>query len=293
VGRELGDPQDTRRRFGRVFDGVAAAYDDVRSGYPIELVDSAIERGGLHEGSRVLEIGSGTGKLTELLVGRGLVVEAVDPGPNMIDVARRRVGETSRVNFRIAKFEELELAGETFAAVFSATAFHWVDPEIGWEKAAAALDPGGLLALLTHVGVKDKWSEEIDDEFLAVVRKHAPDVAEGWAPPRDLAAILAGVEERRANASQVWDWVMGPGRHDLAIDAAADLFEAVDVVPVLSSVEQTAEESVALLRTTSLYFRIDPERRSAFEDDNRRLVERLGGTLHFTSAAVLMTARAS
>ena len=31
----------------------------------------------------------------------------------------------------------------------SATAFHWIDPEVGWAQAARLLRPGGWLALLT------------------------------------------------------------------------------------------------------------------------------------------------
>ena len=56
-------------------------------------------------------------------------------------------------------------------------------------------------------------------------------------------------------------------------------------------VEETADQAPALLRTTSLYFRIDEARRPAFEDDLRRLVDGLGGTVETTLATVLMTAR--
>ena len=112
------------RRYGQVFDGVAEAYDDVRPSYPAELVTAAMERGGLVPGSPVLEVGCGTGKLTELLADRGLVVDAVDPGPKMIEIARRRVDESAQVRFHIGKFEEVTLPLESFDAVFAASA--WV-----------------------------------------------------------------------------------------------------------------------------------------------------------------------
>jgi ubiquinone/menaquinone biosynthesis C-methylase UbiE len=79
------------KELGRVFDLDAEAYDAFRSSYPPSLIDRAIERGNLGSGSRVLEVGSGTGKLTELLVERGLTVDAIDPGANMIAVAQRRI----------------------------------------------------------------------------------------------------------------------------------------------------------------------------------------------------------
>ena len=61
---------ETERPLGEVFDSVAENYDLVRRGYPPVLVEAAILRGGLVSGSRLLEVGCGTGKLTELLAAR-------------------------------------------------------------------------------------------------------------------------------------------------------------------------------------------------------------------------------
>ena len=286
----MGSP-DSLRRFGQVFDDVADAYDEARPGYPEALVDAAIERGGLSAGSRVLEVGCGTGKLTELLSGRGLIVDAVDPGPNMIEAARRRIGGAGTVRFHVARFEDVSLSAAPFAALFSATAFHWIEPAVAWRKAAASLEPGGLLALLTHIGLHDERSAETEKAFRANLRRHAPEVADGLPAPRDLETIRAGIEERRRNASDVWDWIMGQGAHALAVEEAAGLFDAVDTQLLVVRTERTADQFIARLRTTSLYFRIDPARREAFEDDDRRLVEHLGGTVVWPEAAVLMTAR--
>lgn len=283
------------RRFGRVFDLAAEAYDSVRSSYPLSLLDRAIERGNLGAGSRVLEVGCGTGKLTELLVERGLGVDAVDPGPNMIAVARRRVGETDAVAFHLGRFEDVDLPDRPFDAVFSATAFHWVDPAVGWVKAAAYLKIDGLLALLSHLNVRDEQSTALQDGFLALLRKHEPEVAAEWRQPAKFDVLLAGVPERRGNASEVWNWLMRGGlrRPGLAVPEAAPLFEDVEVAGEAYSVEETADELLAQFRTTSLFHMIDPARRDAFEEDLRRLVERLGGTVRSSLGVLLMTARRS
>jgi SAM-dependent methyltransferase len=284
------DAPTTRRQFGQVFDGVAEDYDAIRPGYPGDLVDEALARGRLGAGARVFEVGCGTGKLTELLAARGLVVDAVDPGPNMIRAAQRRVGGRGNVTFHVGRFEDVDLPTDAFAALFSATAFHWIDPAVGWRKSASHLESGGLLALLAHVGVHEEGDDDLHEEFLAVLRKHAPDVAETVPPPLDLRTLLDGAEERRGNASEAWDWLMGE-RHHLAVPEAADLFDDVQVATRVERIEQTADELHAHLRTTSLWFRIDPDRRAAFEADDRRTIERHGGTLRYTHAAVLMTAR--
>jgi ubiquinone/menaquinone biosynthesis C-methylase UbiE len=279
------------RRFGQVFDQAAEAYDSVRPGYPDSLVDLAIRRGGLDPGSRVLEVGSGTGKLTELLVRRQLNVDAVEPGSNMIAAARKRLGGTDAVTFHVGRFEDVDLPESTFDAVFSATAFHWVDPEVGWAKAASHLNPGGLLALLSHLILRDDQSAAVQDELRAVLFKHAPDVAAGWHPPRELDAVLAGVPGRRGNASDMWDWLISAGQHRVAVPGAAGLFIDVRVDTEVREVEETADELIAHYRTTSLYHRIDPARRDALERDDRRVVERHGGTIRWSLAVVLMTAR--
>jgi SAM-dependent methyltransferase len=279
-----------RRQFGRVFDDVAEAYDAVRRGYPPALVDRAMERGGLIAGSHVLEIGSGTGKLTEVLVERQLIVDAVEPGPNMAATASRRLGGTAAVTFHIGRFEDVELPEQAFDAVFSATAFHWVDPKIGWAKAASHLSDGAVLALLVHMSLRDGESAAVHAEFIEALRAHAPRLAdEAWAP-RELEVILAGADERRGNASAVWDWLMGSGRHGMTVPEAAALFGDVEVASDVTTVEETADDVIAHLRTTSLYFMVEADRRRAFEEDERRVVERHGGVLRSSLATLLMTA---
>jgi len=283
------------KRHGSHFDLAADEYDAVRPGYPATLLDRAFERGTLVAGSRALEVGCGTGKLTESLVARGLRVDAVDPGPNMIAMARRRVADAAGVTFHLGRFEDVDLGGQSFDGVFSATAFHWVDPSVGWAKAAACLAPGGLLALLSHVIRRDEESAPGHDEFVAVLREHAPDVAALSHRPPGFDALLAGAEERRGNASEVWDWLMQGGltRPSLAVPEGARLFKDVEVAGEPYAVDEDAEGFLRQLRTTSLYHRIDPARRQAFDEGLRRMIERHGGAIRSALAVVLMTARRS
>jgi SAM-dependent methyltransferase len=281
------------RQYGRIFDDVAADYDAVRPSYPVKLIETAIEAGALDGRSRVLEIGSGTGKLTELLVARGLRVRAVEPGANLVAAARKRIGPTDSVQFDIGRFEDAELPESAFDAVFSATAFHWVDPNVGWAKVASVLEPRGLLALLMPIDIHDERSTALEHQFVEVLHDYAPAIARGWSHPRRHESLIAGASERVRNASELWDWIMGEGMHAMAVPEAATLFDDVRLATVVSRGEQTPDEVLALLRTTSLYFMVDPARRQAFEDENRRLIESHGGTFPFSRAAVLMTARRS
>jgi SAM-dependent methyltransferase len=274
------------RRSGELFDDIAEAYDEVRRGYPDVLVDAALERGGLMAGSRVVEVGCGTGKLTEALAARDLSVDAVDVGARMIAMALRRVGSTGLVRFHVGRFEEVDLPTGSFDAVFSATAFHWIDPTVGWRKVAELLRPDGLLALLSHRTAADEHTAAFEAGFRDIWAEYTGD---RWPPSRDEPTVLADAERQRANVSEVWDG-LHDGRHRLAVPEAEDLFGAAEMRTVRETVEETAEQGLALLRTTSSYLSIAPERRPSFEDDVRRLFERNGGTIRFPLLTILVTA---
>jgi SAM-dependent methyltransferase len=258
---------------------VAEEYDRVRSSYPDELVDEACAD--LRPGARVVEVGSGTGKLTVALVGRGLDVDAVEPDAEMAAVARRHVGDA--VQFRIARFEDVELPERAYDAVFSATAFHWVDPAVGWAKAARLLGPGGTLALLTHVAARSGLS----DAYLAAWREVEPESAE-WVV-RDDDALWAGVEERRGNVAEVWDWLT---QRPLANPGAAALFEDVRLAKAAIVEDEFAARSIERTRTSSAYLALDDERRARLEELITAAFDRLGGTVPSIHYAVLVTARA-
>ena len=275
-------------RQGEVFDAVAEAYDRERPSYPDELVDAACSLAALGAGSRVLEVGCGTGKLTEALVARGLAVDAVDPGANMIAFARKRVRDADTVEFHLGRFEELALPEQVFDAVFSAAAFHWIDPKVGWAKAARCLRPGGTLALIMHISYLEESTAADDAALHEVFQKYWLD--QSWQPLRDLATLRAGVEERRENISAVWTWL---GHRDLYDAGAAGLFDDAHLTTEPLALELTAAELLALFGTTSLYARLDSARREELNAEVRAFFDERGGKIRTSELAVLVTATRS
>jgi SAM-dependent methyltransferase len=268
---------------GLLFDRAAEEYERVRPSYPASLVDTACAAAGLSPGSPVVEIGCGTGKLTVALAERELRVEAIDPGTRLLEIARRNTAG-SAVRFRVGRFEDVDLPGGAFDAVFSSAAFHWVDPEVGWSKAAKVLRNGGVLALFTHVrsGMEPEPRARLREAWQQVV----PEAA-SW-PSRDAATIWKGAEERRGNVSEVWSWLEG---HDLARPEAGTLFEDVDLARVAEERQITAEEYLTRIRTTSAYLRLDTGGRRALEEGLTSAIEDAGGLYAYTEYATLVTAR--
>src|SRR6201987_2229257 len=210
-------PESTARRYGKVFDGIAAEYDRSRPAYPDELIDQACRVAGIGSGDHVLEVGCGSGQLTRGLVARGLDVTALEPGTSLIALARQNLEGAGEVEFVNARFEDALLPREQFQAVFSASAFHWIDPKVSWQKAADVLVPGGTIALIQYCGLEEPRTKRDQEAALAAIRKAAPDIAASWPAYRDLDATLAGMEQRRGNISQVWAWF---GSYEIAQDYA-------------------------------------------------------------------------
>src|SRR5258708_341731 len=140
-----------RERLRETFDDAAELYDRVRPGYPAALFADLADLAGLEPGSRVLEIGCGTGQATVPLAERGYAIVAVELGVGLAAVAWRKLAAYPSVTVVVSAFEDWPLPAQRFDAVVSATAFHWLDPAIRVSKSADALRAGGTLATVsTH-----------------------------------------------------------------------------------------------------------------------------------------------
>jgi SAM-dependent methyltransferase len=281
-------PESTARRYGKVFDEIADEYDRRRPAYPDELIDQACRVARIGSGDRVLEVGCGSGQLTRGLVARGLHVTVLEPGKSLIALARQNLEGAGEVEFVNAQFEDALLPRAQFAAVFSASAFHWVDPKISWQRAADVLVAGGTLALVQYFGLEEPRSKPDQEAALAAIRKIAPDIAANWPVYRDLDATLAGMEQRRGNVSEVWAWL---GSYDIGQDYAGRLFGDVRAAVMPKLIEHTPDQLNALLRTMSFYARLSPGQRQALEREYEALYERLGRPIRASTVAALVTAR--
>ncbi len=150
-----------------VFGKVAELYDEVRPAYPQQLVDDVLAWSDLPDSARLLEIGCGTGKATRLFAPSGFHITAIDPAAGMLQVARSTCTEHSNVEFFESKFEEWPLPDEPYDLVYSAQAFHWIDPVKGLSHAADALRDGGAFSLFwnTSTWPNTELRKEIDDAY--------------------------------------------------------------------------------------------------------------------------------
>lgn len=277
-----------QRSYGKVFDQVAAEYDRHRPTYPEQLIDLASQGAGLGRGDRVLEIGCGTGQLTGSLLARGLRVTAIEPGAQLAGLAQQRLQGTGELELVDARFEDARLPHAHCRAVFSASAIHWVDPDVGWQRAADALVPGGTLALIQYFGLHEPRSADDQQALVSAMTAIAPEIAASWPHYRDLESTLAGVRERRENISEVWAWL---GGYEVAREYVAHLFDDAQIAVAPTPMEHTAAELNALLGTMSFWSGLSPEQREAMESANRTQYEQLGRPIRSSIVACLVTVR--
>jgi SAM-dependent methyltransferase len=181
----------------RVFGEVADAYDDVRPGYPPEILDLITAYAG-RAPRTVVESGAGTGKGTALLRSFGVPLTCVEPDPAMAALLARRFDGDDLVSVVVSRFEDWIPPPGGVDLLASAQAWHWVDHTRRTRLAAEALVPGGVLAVFGHdFGFADAG---LRAEMDAVYLEHAPEIAD--QPGRPVHTRHPGVfhpEELRAS----------------------------------------------------------------------------------------------
>jgi SAM-dependent methyltransferase len=169
------------RERGALFDRASDEYADGRPGYPDRLLELLRERCGLGAGTSVLEVGAGAGQASLAILRAGARMTLVEPGRALADqLARRTDGMDARII--VDAFESADLPLGAFDIVAAATAFHWVDPDVGYPKCASVLRKGGWLALWWNVFGDDDRPDPFHDALVPILEAKAPQlVGEGGA----------------------------------------------------------------------------------------------------------------
>lgn len=135
-------------------------------------------------GTRVLEVGAGTGALAARLAGHGITVTATDLDPDMVTRARKRLGPQADV--RAADVADLPFEDGTFDLVLATlTVHHWPDILAASAEIARVLRPGGQILV---------WELAKDP-----TGRHSPD---------RLAHVTLTDPRIRLDRDELWPWPM-------------------------------------------------------------------------------------
>ena len=252
-------------RLRATFDAVPELYDRARPGYPPQLFADLDEW--LPRGSRLVEIGCGTGQATVPLAERGHRITCVELGPNLAGAARRKLARFPDVEVVNANVETWDPPDAGFDGVVAFSSFHWLAPELRYAKPASLLRERGVLAVVSAAHVLppdgDDFFVDVQQDYEAVVPDE-PDTRKG--PPRP-------PEEKRDRSEEI---------------DASGLFRAVAARRYLYDVVYTAQEYVDVLSTYSGHLALPEETRADLLGRIfRRIEARPGGTVRKTYLALL------
>ncbi len=220
------------------FGAWADEYDEWRPTYPVAAVDWLAPP----EGARAVEVGAGTGKLTDRLTGRGLELDVVEPDGRMLEViARRHPG----LRTHEAPATDLPLDDASVDAVLVADAWHWFPKEEAAAEVARVLRPDGWLGCVWNVPVLQR-----DWEWRALRLDPALQHPDTLAP-LDRLGLSTGVAEQQAFR---WTWTLTPRqwRGFVSTVSHVRLLPADERIAVLDETERLVARACAAAGTTTV-----------------------------------------
>lgn len=168
-------PQPDQRILDRAIGGVtfgldAPGYHEARLPYPDALYDELFGR--LPPKPSILEIGAGSGLVTEALLKRDPAkLIAVEPDPALVAFTMSRLSN-SRLTMMTSGFEDAAVTGE-FDLIACAAAFHWMEPMSALARVKALLSPDGLWAMWWHSYRNPGKGDEFADLVTPLLRNIA------------------------------------------------------------------------------------------------------------------------
>jgi ubiquinone/menaquinone biosynthesis C-methylase UbiE len=141
-------------------------------------------------GGRVLEVGCGTGLVTQQIAGLPGVAETtgIDPSSGLVEYARRRL---PHARFEVADGRDLPFDNETFdAVVFATTLCHIPEPDRALAEAHRVLRPKGCLLVYDGDYATTTVALTADDPLEACVRAAVQSVVYNPWLIRDLASLV-------------------------------------------------------------------------------------------------------
>ena len=237
------------RRRAESFGPSAELYDAARPTYPDELIEWLSESGP----GVAADVGCGTGRVARLLADAGWRVVGVEVDERMADVAR-----SHGIDVDVSSFERWE-PEDRFDLIASGQAWHWIDPDVGYRRAAELLRPGGRLALFWNSYRYDIPTQAVLEETLD---RHAPALLTDSVPFGTSSPDHAALDAEAMRRSSPW-------------------FEEPEFRSFAHGRMQSTDEWLADMRTHSPMAMLDPAVRVALLDDLRSSLAGLnGGHLH-------------
>ncbi|MCY4062797.1 MAG: class I SAM-dependent methyltransferase [Chloroflexi bacterium] len=254
-----------------IHDQVAQLYDRARPGYPAALFDDIIAYANLAADARILEIGCGTGQATLPLAQRGFAIDCLEPGAQMAAIARANLAGFPAVTVYHTDFERFACLPASYDLLLSATAFHWVDPDIRFRKTHDLLKSRAALALFWHRPVQTQASRDFTDAIQYVYKAVAPELTSDYMPPPHPDHVTTEYED---------------------LIPASGCFSELEIRKHYVATSYSASAYVDLLATFSDHQKLEASKRQRLLADIEKLItDQFAGSVVRETVALLYLAR--
>lgn len=246
--------------FQRNFDREAGDYDAARPEYPPDLYRDLLRYQPLGPDSRALEIGLGTGKASGPILDTGCSLTGLEPGENLLSLARERLGEPDNLVLHGCTLQDFACGDGVFDLVYAATAFHWIPEEYGYKRVYSLLRPGGTFARFAYHAGPDRERHELTGEVYELYRRFM-----------------------RGGKGEYRPLTQADGPRLLALPERYG-FEETEFRLYEFTKDFTADEYMGLLRTYPDHMALEPSDRQGLFDGIYDAIEHHGGvmTVYYT-----------
>ncbi|RCW50264.1 methyltransferase domain-containing protein [Paenibacillus prosopidis] len=249
------------------FNAVANEYEKFRPSYPSELFQGIIQYSLIEKHDRILEIGCGTGQATSGLVDLGYEhITCVELGKNLADITTEKFKHIKSINVINSAFEDWEGREESYSLAISATAFHFIQPEIGYPKVSKLLKNKGSAAFFWTV------HEPSFDEIYSAIR----DCYQRYAPQLD--------DINKPSPDEVIN-------ERLKITEQTNLFDELAVKEYRWFQEYTSEQFISFLNTHSGHRLLAEDIRESLFNEIKDVIDQYGGVISKPHLVALFLAR--
>ncbi|MER5265466.1 class I SAM-dependent methyltransferase [Actinosynnema sp. NPDC002837] len=147
-----------------------------RPEYVTTVIDAVVRVAGVGFGDIACDIGAGSGHLTQPLLDRGLLVDAVEPNDAMRVLGQRRTADYSSVSWHTGVGEDTGRPAGRYALVSYGGSFDHTDRGVALREAARLLRAGGhFVCLWNHRELDDPLQARIEE----LIKSHVPDFRYG------------------------------------------------------------------------------------------------------------------
>lgn len=237
------------------FNEIVNEYDKYRPMYPNEVFIDIIEYSGIKKEDQILEVGCGTGQATTGFVNLGYnKITCVELGKNLAEFTAEKFAHEKSVKVYNSAFEDWNDEANKFDLAISATAFHWIKPEIGYPKVDSLLRDKGSIGFFWTYHAPGQ-----NDTFIAISECYKK-----YAPHLDYS-----------NLSKTEDIIA----ERIKATKDSNLFENLEIKKYEWFDQYSSDDYIAWLNTNSAHQALESQIKERLFYEIKNVIEKHGGEL--------------